>query len=425
MKLTLRTLPLMVLAAILLAGCGNRTLVQAPFVLTHEGAAAFDRTPEPFRAPGMTIFYVTDRAVDKETEYGPRYGYQRSPQITWGTADVRVWPNTTWANFVTDSTTVPRRHAYRLDVSRVTPGKTVKSVGSRLEVEDGRLVIPDEEYEIYEQEKADLHAALAPWIDVGATDAIVYVHGFKNTFDQAVIRAGEIWHYTGRTMIPIAYTWPAGSGGGLFGYTRDRESSEFTVSHLKMFLDMLRSHPSIERIHIVSHSRGTDVASTAIREMHMVARRGDYTVADDLKIATLVLAAPDLDTDVFNQRFFGELAAMAPGRLTIYFSPRDSAIGLASMLFGSELRVGELSVEDFPPQLREVLSQLPTVECIVCEVSGFGSRHSYVFDNPSVLSDLVLLLRDGATPGHGRPLEQPAPGIWRITNDYGRAGWEN
>ncbi|MHC5023126.1 MAG: alpha/beta hydrolase [Planctomycetota bacterium] len=415
-----RSLTLLVLIAAILAGCGRRMLVQAPFVLTHEGEAAFADTPEAFRTQDMTIFYVTDRAVERETETGPRFGYGRSRKITWGTADVRVWPATTWDNFVTDSTRVPRRQAYRLNLSRVEVGKSIESVGARLEAVDGRLIIPPEEFELYEQEKADLRAALAPWIDQGATDAIVFVHGFRNTFDQAVIRAAEIWHYTGRTMIPIAYTWPAGSGSGLFAYTRDRESSEFTVSHLKMFLDMLASHPQIERIHIVSHSRGADVASTAIRELHMVVRRTDRTVAGDMKIATLVLAAPDLDVDVFNQRFFGELAAMAPARLVIYVSERDSALNLSSMLFRSESRIGELSVDSISPAAQELLTQIPTIELISARVSGFGSRHSYVFDNPSVLSDLVLLLRDGATPGKGRPLEQPVPGVWLITNDYGR-----
>jgi hypothetical protein len=53
--------------------------------------------------------------------------------------------------------------------------------------------------------------------------------------------------------VPVAYTWPAGSSGGpLKGYNYDRESSTFTVFHLKQFwrraLVLRRSIPDIQFI---------------------------------------------------------------------------------------------------------------------------------------------------------------------------------
>ena len=60
------------------------------------------------------------------------------------------------------------------------------------------------------------------------------------------------------------------------------------------------------------------------------------------------------------------------------------------------------------------------VQLIECKLSNWSLNHSYVFSNPAVLSDLILVLRDGRPPGatYGRPLNQPAEGIWELTDAY-------
>ena len=76
----------------------------------------------------------------------------------------------------------------------------------------------------------------------------------------------ELWHFLGREGLPIIYTWPAGYPG-IFGYTYDRESSEFTVFHLKQAIRWLAKLPEVENIHLLAHSRGTDVTVSAVREL--------------------------------------------------------------------------------------------------------------------------------------------------------------
>ena len=46
----------------------------------------------------------------------------------------------------------------------------------------------------------------------------------------------------------------------MFGYTYDPESSEFTVYHLRETLEIIASVPEVEKLHLIAHSRGTDVA---------------------------------------------------------------------------------------------------------------------------------------------------------------------
>src|SRR5205814_729751 len=82
-------------------------------------------------------------------------------------------------------------------------------------------------------------------------DVYIFVHGYNNTFQDGIFRAGEVWHFMGRVGVPISYSWPAGLGG-IRGYAYDRESGEFTVSHLRHFLKAVADCPDVERVHVVA-----------------------------------------------------------------------------------------------------------------------------------------------------------------------------
>ena len=87
-------------------------------------------------------------------------------------------------------------------------------------------------------------------------DVFLYIHGYNNTFEDAAFGLAELWHFLGREGLPIIYTWPAGHPG-IFGYTYDRESSEFTVYHLKQTISWLSAQPEIQNIHIIAHTPRT------------------------------------------------------------------------------------------------------------------------------------------------------------------------
>src|SRR5262249_42569188 len=136
-------------------------------------------------------------------------------------------------------------------------------------------------------------------------DVYIFVHGFNNTFDDAVFRAAEVWHFMGRVGVPIAYTWPAGLGG-IRGYAYDRESGEFTVGHLREFIRSVATCPGVERVHLVAHSLGVHVTISALLELHLIYAAQGKSTKCELKLENLVLAAPDVDEELFMQRFVGE-----------------------------------------------------------------------------------------------------------------------
>ncbi len=234
----------------------------------------------------------------------------------------------------------------------------------------------------------------------------------------------QLWHFLGREGVPIAYTWPAGRGGMLRGYTYDRESGEFTVLHLRRFLQGLAACPEIEKLHLIGHSRGTDVVMTALRELNLEYKAAGLDTRQELKLGNIVLAAPDLDWEVAMQRIGAERLFAIPEQFVIYLSQDDKAIGISGWLFDSVRRIGDLLESDLSEGQRKALERMPQLQVVDVKVRSDFLGHGYFISNPSVLSDLILVLRNNYAPGaeNGRPLIQREGGFWELRDGYPTSG---
>ena len=255
-------------------------------------------------------------------------------------------------------------------------------------------------------------------------DVFIFVHGYHNGFDDAMFIMAELWHFLGRIGVPLAYTWPAGHPG-LFGYTYDRESSEFTVYHLRQVLTLIASWPEVERIHLIGHSRGTDVVVNAVRELTIAARAAGLDPVKEYKLHNLVIAAPDIDLQVAIQRIAGDKLSLSAKRFTVYTSPKDKAIGLSATLFDSPRgRMGTFGVDNVPQEAEDIMDYADSNFAVINfsgnkDEGGGGVDHSYFRKVPSVSSDLILMLRDDLEAGSpGRPLESIGHKFWKIPKGY-------
>ena len=252
-------------------------------------------------------------------------------------------------------------------------------------------------------------------------EVYVFIHGFDNTFDDSVETIAELWHFFGRQGLPVAYSWPAGSKGLLRGYETDTTSSEFTVHHLKQVLRVIASCPDVQKIHIIAHSRGTDTAITALRELHMEIHASGKNTREVLKLGTLVLAAPDIDVDVVIQKFTTVRLGQVPERFAIYICSKDKALGLSSWLSGGLERLGDLKATMFTPAELHMLRTSETIQIVDARVTHLGDfAHDYFHANPAVSSDLILLMRYQLSPGAetGRPLRVTDNGFWAVDDGY-------
>jgi esterase/lipase superfamily enzyme len=142
--------------------------------------------------------------------------------------------------------------------------------------------------------------------------------------------------------------------------------------------------------------------------------------AHSSKLGTVIIAAADIDLDVFQQRITAERLTMSMDTIVFYLSQGDRAIGLARWLFASLARIGKLTMNDLTPESRDQLMRTNRIQVIDTKVDGGFLGHSYFITNPAVLSDLILVLRDDKRPGleNGRPLEREGNGFWTITDSY-------
>jgi esterase/lipase superfamily enzyme len=165
----------------------------------------------------------------------------------------------------------------------------------------------------------------------GGGDVLIYVHGFKQTFETAVLDAAHLSdgiRFRGRTM---AFSWP--SKAGLFDYAYDRDSAMWSRDDFERVLSALVSAPGGGRVHIVAHSMGTMLTLESLRQLY--ARYGDTVTS---KIGAVVFAAPDIDMDVFSSAVqrIGPLA----GKITVIAATNDRALALSGQIAGGMTRVG-------------------------------------------------------------------------------------
>jgi len=414
---------------LVLTGCSSaRVMMPTPNVYLDTERDFFAGIHRELQSTEVPLFYVTDRAPEQDQEGNLRYGYERSASMAIGTAVVDLGVDLTWEDLLEASRTQHRLAPVKLELREVTEIGRGPNVPLPYREVDGRIVEEPGLVAQRAEAREAFRRVLGRQLELTPRkEVFVFVHGYNNTFEDAVFAMAELWHFLGRIGVPLVYTWPAGHPG-LFGYTYDRESSEFTVYHLRRILDLLASYPEVEKIHLIAHSRGTDVAVAAVRELTIAARAAEISPREKYKIHNFVLAAPDLDLQVATQRIVGDKLPLSAHRMTIYTSPEDKAISAAAMLFASPRgRLGTFGKEELAGEVKTAVEYSTANLAFVNFTTAGGAigsigdsyGHSYFRDAPSVASDLVLMLRDDLDPGTpGRPLERLGHHFWRVPKGY-------
>jgi esterase/lipase superfamily enzyme len=345
--------------------------------------------------PQAPLFYVTDRATTATQAGVITYTPRRDAAMGFGIAKID-----------TESPRPELRAVRELLRFPATPLPFSQAAG---------VIVPDPEASRrYEAASAQMRATLGQALRATPDrDILLYVHGFNSSFENTLETTARLWQATDRQALPVAYSWPSGNPGP-FGYFKDRESGEFSIFHLKETLRLLSSLPGLGRIHIVAHSRGSDVVTTALRELVIEARAAGRNPRDSLRVQTLILAAPDLDFSVVRQRLIAERFGPAFGRITVYMNPDDSALGFAQLLMAGT-RFGRLSYDQLGEAEREIFRRIRNVHFINVSAVTAQSSHGYFRQNPEVLADMAKVITTGADPDSpARNLVHAEANFWRL-----------
>jgi esterase/lipase superfamily enzyme len=420
---------LLIISLLLLAACsGQRVMMPTPNIEVNPEKDHYADLHPDLKSTEVPLFYITDRTPERNENGELEYGYGRSSSLAFGTTVVGLGEDISWEDLVQASRTQQRLKKIplaRTELVEITRGPN-GPIPYR--VIDGQIV-DDAEYVAVRDAAAEKfrQTIVEQLSKTPRKEIFIFVHGFHNDFNDAAFAMAELWHFMGRIGIPIIYTWPAGHPG-LFGYTYDRESSEFTVFHFREVIKLLASFPEVEKINILAHSRGAGVAVAALRELTIFARALGEQPSIKYKLHNFVLAAPDLDARVVQQRLVSDRLSVSVDRFTVYSSSEDKAIGWADRLFDSPVgRVGQHSPETMTQEAIEVLKRSDANLSFInfqpaVDKSGSGSDsfgHSYFRNAPTVSSDLVLMLRDDLDPGPpGRPLQDLGLNFWAVPPGY-------
>lgn len=395
-----------------------------PRIYSTEGQAVYAAVAPELRTTDVPLLYATDRKPEEGSEETDRkYTYERDRSLAFGLCHVRLGGNGSWDELV-KATCDPSRSA-TIQMGRIEElGRIPETAYEFRKVGDLLQADPVQQDSVTLASGLLLETVESRLAATSRKDIFLFVHGYANAFQDAAFTMAQTWHFLGREGVPFLYSWPAGSGGLLRGYTFDRESGEFTIFHLKQTLRLLSRAKGLNKIHVIAHSRGTDVFMTALRELFLEDGRKIEGKCFARILGTVVLAAPDLDFDVLTTRIVYEGLLLVPDRLVVYVSEGDRAIGISDWLFSSLKRLGQLQSADLPPEALDRLKRYTHIEVIDARVTGFGSwGHDYFYAHPAVSSDLIMLLREGKAAGGpgGRPLRREENSFWIIDNEYPNA----
>ncbi len=243
-----------------------------------------------------------------------------------------------------------------------------------------------EKGEFYQSVKQELKK-----LPSSSRDCFIFVHGFNVSFEDAAMRTAQIafdlkvsGEFEG---IPMFYSWP--SAGSPILYSWDRAEIRNSKTYLKQFLQDAAANIDADKIHVVAHSMGADLVAQAISDID----------TDEKLFHQIVLAAPDIDRDVFRRDIAPKLAKKSV-RTTMYCSRNDFALQISYQVNHAR-RIGDTSDGVF------VMKGVDTIDASEMPTDLLG--HSYYGDCVPLAADIALLMKRNASPNSEERHLQPRP----------------
>lgn len=220
---------------------------------------------------------------------------------------------------------------------------------------------------------------------IGTADTVLlFIHGYNVPFSHSLFRAAQIAYdanYAGHVLV---FSWP--SMGKTLAYDYDRESANYSDGHLLSVLKMLSDDIGNKKIFVVAHSLGNHIL---INALHQAAISGTK-----LNISELVMAAPDVDKDVFTSKA-AQIKSVA-GNVTMYVSSADKALLVSDKKSWGQ-RMGYISKGG--PNL---VDGIETIDVTAVGSDMFALNHSEFSGNRLVLDDLGRIIMYGQHPPSAR-----------------------
>jgi esterase/lipase superfamily enzyme len=326
----------------------------APVVTRPPPSQAEVATPQataatPSGAQAMVrVFYGTDRAIRPSAlSLSERYSSERGPS-SLGTVDVSI----------------PAGHALGKLEQKFWPWHSENDASRFFVVQRTEVLNKDQFISRLNETFARLDTR----------SALVFIHGYNVSFEDAALRSAQMAFDLDMKSLPAFFSWP--SQGSAPRYTIDEQMAEWAEPHLRRFLETFANETRAESIIVLAHSMGSRPTTRALASL-LSARPELQT-----RFKEIILAAPDIDADVFKDDLLPPLLEMQQ-RVTMYASSGDRALGASRAVHGAP-RAGDAGRNIV------ILSGLETLDASSIDTDFLG--HSYYGSTRALLTDINLLV---------------------------------
>lgn len=323
----------------------------------------------------VDLMVATTRKVDRGADASLHFEADRS-DLTFGA--VRV--------------SVPTGHAFgEVDRRSWVQWVTLKSIS-------------DTEFEIQDEKSLSREEFTSDIKNTNPTDALVYVHGFRNTFEDSVFRLAQIVWDTKYQGVPVVFSWP--SRGTTAGYGTDYDSAEYSAPAFRELLRTLKQDAHVRTVHVIAHSMGSRVVLEGLLRAQ--------PPLGDRPIGELIFAAPDVDRQIFVQDI-PAVRSMAKG-ITLYANKNDWALYASKQLRSEFARAGDAGTPDGPL----VAAGVDTIDISSVGKDFFSLNHSTFSESMLAMEEIASLLSGSVRPPDkrthiliGMP-QASAPTYWKF-----------
>ena len=247
---------------------------------------------------------------------------------------------------------------------------------------------------------------------------LINVNGFRERFPSALRKTAFLSHVLDIDSPVLVFDWPGDQGSTPRGYRRAQRIAGESGAELAQTLELIIREIKPDRLWLVANSMGGQVVVHALSILYQQADLADV----ETEIENIVLTAPDVDREEFNDQFKKEIAALSRN-ITVYVSSNDRAL-LMSRVLNRGRRLGESTLNTRNPDQLEAAARIfelvePNNELLtlvdVTPVNRTRNFHNFSLETPEFFDDLYLRLVNVDMP-RSRP-------EYRIETPDGKVYW--
>jgi len=250
---------------------------------------------------------------------------------------------------------------------------------------------------------------------------VIYVPGYRVTFNQVMTLMGAWAHYLGRSSPVVAFSWPTGTQW--WNYLTDCPRARAHIPDIARLIALVAERSQAKRLNLLGFSCGSPLLAEALVQLRTRHPGEDHAALQRrYRIANAIFVAADIDLTTFTRAHLPALSDLVV-RTEVYVSEDDVALKVSGWLARAS-RLGRPRLDELTRDDLETLAS--NTRLVGIDVAGvYGAHeltgirgHGYWIANPRVSTDVLLSMIYPFDPAWRGLSHSPGVGMWTFPDDY-------